>query len=139
MSPLPCPLSIRQRCHRRKRAKNTGIRITIGNAHFCRTNIAVPSNRGNSGERDRCGTIAHVLPLWSRLPIAANGNHDDIGFDLLEGLVAQAHAVNRTSRKVLDDNVSLRNELRAYRKRFRARKIELKTFLALDVQIEISG
>src|SRR5689334_12622122 len=99
-------LAIRKRGECGKRAKDSCVGITIGNPNFGWSNIAITGQRGNPRQRDRCRPVAHILPFRSSLPVAADGDHNDVRLELLERVIAESYTINSPGRKVLYDNVA---------------------------------
>ncbi len=109
--PLTGAPTIFQRRHDRDQAEADGDEINVGTVQEHRWAVVGAGQMGEAAERGELGAEAPLPGARASLPLVAGTEHDEVGVDFSQRLIAEPQSVHYPYCKVLDHHVGPGYEL----------------------------
>src|SRR5215469_11196099 len=117
----------------------TGADVSDCRHDHVRCALRLPAHRNNSRVRCTEEIKTRLVGQWPGLPERRYRTHYDLRIQHLHRVVIEAESADHSRGEVLDQHVSLENQLLDYRKSFGRLKIDANAFLAAIVLNEIAA
>ena len=114
-------------------------RVAVRDADVHRRPAAVAGHRGEAGERHLRRPVRHLVAVGPRRAVARQRDHDDVGAERAQHVVAEPHALHDPGREVLDHDVARGAQPPGHGHRLGALEIERDALLALIVLVEVAA